>query len=285
MHPLVQDLRDAFRMMRKSPGSTLATIVSLAIGIGANSAAFSVVDALLLRALPFPQLERLAAVWLHSPALGIFRDWPTKPVIMLPGYEGGPFQRAKRTRLCSMMLSIGSWERGAGNRAMVSGPFQCVSRIRMIPVTMAGTSISVFPVTIAIQTNDFSAWRVNVTSRGRALLMLFLFSDVGEDDAPTLIRVGSNRDMVRFLEPGGDSGMSHMSLNEMSADRPIAMATGEAGTVYLCHPFLVHAAQRHRGSKPRFMAQPPLGLREPYRLHREDGAYSPVEISIRQALR
>ena len=92
-------------------------------------------------------------------------------------------------------------------------------------------------------------------------------------------------DMARFLEPAGESGMSQMNLNEMSADRPVALATGEAGTVYLCHPLLVHAAQRHRGSMPRFMAQPPLGLREPYRLHREDGAYSPVEISIRQALR
>src|SRR6516162_714973 len=77
MHPLIQDLRYAFRMMRKSPGSTLAIIVSLAIGIGANSAVFSVVDALLLRPLPYPQPERLAAVWLRSPALGIFRDWPS----------------------------------------------------------------------------------------------------------------------------------------------------------------------------------------------------------------
>src|SRR5713226_9123123 len=43
---------------------------------------------------------------------------------------------------------------------------------------------------------DFSSWRVNVTSRGRALLMLFLFSDVGERDAPTRIRVGSHFDMA-----------------------------------------------------------------------------------------
>lgn len=81
-------------------------------------------------------------------------------------------------------------------------------------------------------------------------------------------------DMARFLEPGGESGLSHMSLDGMGADQPIALATGEAGTIYLCHPFLVHAAQMHRGSIPRFMAQPPLGLRETYRLHREDGAYS-----------
>ena len=132
--------------------------------------------------------------------------------------------------------------------------------------------------------HDFSSWRVNVTSRGRALLMLFLFSDVGTRDAPTRIKVGSHLDMARFLEPAGEAGMSHMTLDRMGADRPRHWPTGEAGTVYLCHPFLVHAAQRHHGSTPRFMAQPPLHPAEPFRLDREDGNYSPVEIAIRQAL-
>ena len=114
--------------------------------------------------------------------------------------------------------------------------------------------------------------------------MLFLFSDVGADDAPTRIRVGSHMDMARFLAPAGDAGMAHMNLEAVAADRPEALATGEAATVYLCHPFLVHAAQKHRGSVPRFMAQPSLGLAEPYRLERTDGAYSAVEIAIRRAL-
>jgi len=70
----------------------------------------------------------------------------------------------------------------------------------------------------------------------------------------------------------------------MGAERPEALATGEAGTVYLCHPFLVHAGQRHQGTTPRFMAQPPLHPSEPIRLERVDGNYSPVEIAIRQAL-
>src|SRR5271154_2672058 len=72
-----QDLLYAWRMLRKNPFSTLVILLSLGIGIGANSAIFSVVDALLLRPLPYPQPERLAAVWLHSPALAIFRDWPS----------------------------------------------------------------------------------------------------------------------------------------------------------------------------------------------------------------
>jgi hypothetical protein len=67
-------------------------------------------------------------------------------------------------------------------------------------------------------------------------------------------------------------------------DRPEALAAGEAGTVYLCHPFLVHAAQMHHGKVPRFVAQPPLHPAAPFRLDRTDGEYSPVEIAIRLAL-
>jgi predicted permease len=72
-----QDFRFACRMLRKNVLSTVVILASLAVGIGANSAIFSVVDALLLRPLPYPQPDRLAAVWLHSPAIGILRDWPS----------------------------------------------------------------------------------------------------------------------------------------------------------------------------------------------------------------
>ena len=73
----LQDIRLAFRMLRKNVMLTLVVLASLGIGIGANSAIFSVVDALLLRPLPYPQPDRLAAVWLHSPGIGILRDWPS----------------------------------------------------------------------------------------------------------------------------------------------------------------------------------------------------------------
>jgi hypothetical protein len=80
-------------------------------------------------------------------------------------------------------------------------------------------------------------------------------------------------------------------LNELCANgfketagRPEVLAVGSAGTVYLCHPFLVHAAQRHRGTQPRFMAQPPLLPREPFVLQRADAAYSAVELAIKRAL-
>ena len=77
MHAWLQDFRYALRTLRKNPGLTLVIVASLAIGIGANSAIFSVVDALLLRPLPYPHADRLAAIWLHSPGIGIFRDWPS----------------------------------------------------------------------------------------------------------------------------------------------------------------------------------------------------------------
>jgi predicted permease len=77
MHHWLQDVRYAVRMLRKNLVLTVVIVASLAIGIGANSAIFSVVDALLLRPLPYPHPDRLAAVWLHSPAIGILRDWPS----------------------------------------------------------------------------------------------------------------------------------------------------------------------------------------------------------------
>ncbi len=77
MNPWLQDVRYALRMLRKDLVLTLVILASLGIGIGANSAIFSVVDALLLRPLPYPHPDRLAAVWLHSPGIGILRDWPS----------------------------------------------------------------------------------------------------------------------------------------------------------------------------------------------------------------
>jgi hypothetical protein len=116
--------------------------------------------------------------------------------------------------------------------------------------------------------------------------MLFLLSDVGECDAPTRIKVGSHLDIARLLEPAGEGGLPHGAIDRLVTplQRPEALATGEAGDVYLCHPFLVHAAQMHRGSLPRLLAQPPLHPAEPFRLDRADGDYSPVEVAIRQAL-
>ena len=77
MHSVLSDLRYALRTLRKTPGLTLVIVLSLAIGIGANTGIFSVVNALMLKPLPYPHAERLVALWLRSPGLGIPRDWPS----------------------------------------------------------------------------------------------------------------------------------------------------------------------------------------------------------------
>jgi predicted permease len=77
MDTLLKDFVYAWRMLSKNLSLTVVIVLSLGIGIGANSAIFSVVDALLLRPLPYPQPDRLTAIWLHSPGLGILRDWPS----------------------------------------------------------------------------------------------------------------------------------------------------------------------------------------------------------------
>src|SRR5258708_29021319 len=55
----------------------LVLLAALGMGTGAHSSMFSVVDALLLRRLPYPHPDLLAAVWLHSPGIGILLDWPS----------------------------------------------------------------------------------------------------------------------------------------------------------------------------------------------------------------
>ncbi len=207
----------------------------------------------------------------------------TRPVIRLGQYSQPPFVEAANTE------------------RLRSAYDQLVGPGRWLPRYTLGTFPVRFPspddpgdagwhidVSFGTENPDFMEWRANVSSTNRALLMLFLFSEVGELDAPTRIRVGSHIDIARRLAPAGDAGLTLRELAATgfaeSADRPEVLATGSPGTVYLCHPFLVHAAQPHRGTRPRFMAQPPLQPSSPLALDRPDGDYSPVEIAIRNAI-
>jgi len=207
----------------------------------------------------------------------------TKPVIRLGMYSQKPFVDAANTPVLHAAFD------------------QLVGPGRWLPCGSMGTFPVRFPsgedmgdtgwhvdVSFAWDQPDFMDWRVNINSKGRALLMLFLFSDVGQYDAPTRIWAGSHRDIARALASAGAEGMTLRQLVgviERIEPRANALATGPAGTVYLCHPFLVHAAQTHRGQTPRFLAQPPLLPREALQLERDDGDYSAVEVAIRQALK
>lgn len=131
--------------------------------------------------------------------------------------------------------------------------------------------------------DNYLEWKINIFSRGRALLMLFLFSDVTEQDAPTILKEGSHLDVAKILASKGEEGYSFMHLaHELihTPKRKCITATGTAGTVYLCHPFLVHAAQQHRGKIPRMMAQPPLLSKNDFNLNQPIQMACPVEKAI-----
>lgn len=203
----------------------------------------------------------------------------TRPVIRLGMYSDPPFLAAANTAVLSaafdQLVGVGRWM-----RCGAVGTFP----VRFPSGADPGDTGWHVDASFGTENPDFMSWRVNLLSRGRALLMLLLFSDVGEHDAPTRIRAGSHLPLARQLAPAGEAGMT---LGELaadgfagSADCPEVLATGDAGCVYLCHPFLVHSAQPHRGNRPRFLAQPPLLPRAAFIL---DGP-SPVEQAIRLGL-
>jgi putative ABC transport system permease protein len=74
MQTLLQDLRYSVRMLLKNPGFASAAVITLALGIGINSAIFSVVNALLVRPLPFDDLDRIVALWERVPSQGVERN-------------------------------------------------------------------------------------------------------------------------------------------------------------------------------------------------------------------
>jgi putative ABC transport system permease protein len=74
MGTLLNDIRYGARSLLKHPGFTAIAIVTLAVGIGANSAVFSVVNSLLIKPLPFPELDRVVAVWEKQPSQGVERN-------------------------------------------------------------------------------------------------------------------------------------------------------------------------------------------------------------------
>src|ERR1017187_6773114 len=94
---MLQDFRHALRVLRRSPGVTAAALAALALGIGANTAVFSLMDAVVLRPLPYPNPDRLMS--LHTTNRGranntswpMFRDWQEQNRVFerIAAYQGG----------------------------------------------------------------------------------------------------------------------------------------------------------------------------------------------------
>jgi predicted permease len=117
VHTLGQDIHFALRMLRKSPGFTAVALLTLALGIGANSAIFSVVNGVLLRPLPYRDPGRLVYLYSEFPTLG-FSDFWVSP----------PEYRELQQRAHSFS-AIGAWRTGRVNVAGSDNPVRVTSAI------------------------------------------------------------------------------------------------------------------------------------------------------------
>ena len=92
---MLNDLRFALRQLRKSPGFTGAVIVTLAMGIGVNAAVFSMVDGFMLRRLPYPAPQRIAALMTHAEGTGRSGHFFTEEDDSHGGLAAGVSKRAR----------------------------------------------------------------------------------------------------------------------------------------------------------------------------------------------
>jgi hypothetical protein len=194
-------------------------------------------------------------VWERLAEQGVTRDratW-TRPDVRIDCPEGGPFVTAGTAPALwaayDELIGPGRWTKRQGVGGAIPVRFPGEERPGGIGWHFEGSY------------DVDGQWWTNVRSRGRGLLALFLFDDVGDDDAPTRLVVGSHLAVPRLLTPAGEPGAHGDTvmpgLRPSILCRQVAHATGKAGDVILCHPFLLHTATwPHRGTRPRMMAQP-----------------------------
>jgi len=106
MQTLLQNVRFSFRMLARNPGLTITVLLTLAIGIGANTAIFTVDYATLLAPLPYPQPDQLVMVWSkiqtyhNGVAAGDFLDWKQQNTVFqdLCAWSGASFNLATKDK-------------------------------------------------------------------------------------------------------------------------------------------------------------------------------------------
>jgi len=115
MQTFLQDLKYALRMLKKNPAFTTVAILTLAVGIGANSAIFSVVNSVLLRPLPFRQPGQLVRVYSEFPTMQLQKFWLSPPELL-------DIQREAKS-----WEAIGAWAPGGQNVGTESEPLRVTS--------------------------------------------------------------------------------------------------------------------------------------------------------------
>jgi putative ABC transport system permease protein len=115
MQNVLQDLRYGARMLLKKPGFTLIAVITLALGIGANTAIFSVVNGVLLRPLPYKEPGRLARVYSEFPTMNLRKFWISPPEFLDIQKESKSWE------------SIGAWTTGGVNLSSTGEPIRVTS--------------------------------------------------------------------------------------------------------------------------------------------------------------
>ena len=115
MQTFLQDLKYALRMLKKNPAFTAVAILTLAVGIGANSAIFSVVNSVLLRPLPYRQPDQLVRVYSEFPTMDLRKFWLSPPELV-------DIQREAKS-----WEAIGAWAPGGRNVGTESEPLRVTS--------------------------------------------------------------------------------------------------------------------------------------------------------------
>src|SRR5580692_8917229 len=119
---ILADLKLTFRRLRKSPGFAGTVLLTLAIGIGANTAVFSVVNSVLLKPLPYPDSGQLVSLWLNAPGAGGLANFSS-------GLQLSPSMFLTFSEHNRSFQSMGIWTSGKSNVTGVAQPDQVQTEV------------------------------------------------------------------------------------------------------------------------------------------------------------
>lgn len=270
----------------------------------------------------FPAQQALAAqefLWGKLETRGIKRDdrttW-TQPMVQISeGYDEPVFRGCHTDRLCDAVEDLVGAGRWKMDRNAVWGWW---------PVNFSKGADVPWDVPTGGWHWDGIHFQHTLDAPDQGLLLLCLFSEIGKQGGGTLVAEGSHQVVARFLHRQAQPVELNSAIQQVNAWHPwihdlttatdattasngvparvqrfmhqatvdadgtslrVVEAMGGPGDIYLCHPFLYHAASQNHAGRPRFMCNRTTPLKQHMNFNRPDGDYSPVEISIRQAMK
>ncbi|HUA22042.1 MAG TPA: ABC transporter permease [Bryobacteraceae bacterium] len=197
MHQLLEDLRYGLRTLLKTPGATLAAVAALSLGIGANSSVFSVINAVLLRPLPYKNPGRLVAVWGNQPAKGLHELHLSPPDYRDLAEQNQEFDEMGAFRSQSSVLTGRDLPEQVESAAVSPGIFRMLGAKAVLGRTFAPDEDQPEKNSVAVLSHGF--WRRRFNADPHALGSTLTLD--GRDY--TVIGVAA----AGFELPGSDSGI------------------------------------------------------------------------------